>query len=165
MNNSVFGKAMENLRKRCSIKLINNQNDLIKYVAKPTFISSKIFNDKLVAINKIKECLLLNRPSYVGMCILDLSKTLKYDFHYNYIKKKYDDTALLFNDTDSLMYQIKTPKNIYEEFYKDKDLFDNYDYDKNNALYFNENKKVIGKMKDEASGIPITEFVGLRSKM
>ena len=88
MNNSVFGKTMENLRKRYSIQLINNQNDLLKYVAKPTFISSKIFNEKLVAINKIKECLLLNRPSYVGMCILDLSKTLMYDFYYNYIKKK-----------------------------------------------------------------------------
>ena len=85
MNNSIFGKTMENLHKRCSIKLVNNVKDIRKYVAKPTFLSCKIINENLVAINKIKECLLLNRPSYIGMCILDLSKTLMYDFHYNYI--------------------------------------------------------------------------------
>ena len=70
-----------------------------------------------------KERLLLDKPSYVGMCILDLSKTLMYDFHYNYIRKKYPDCQLLFTDTDSLVYHIKT-EDIYLDFYKDRSLFD-----------------------------------------
>ena len=76
---------MENLYKRCNVKLITTKKQLIKETAKPTFQSSKIFNENLVAIKKIKESLYLNKPSYVGMCILDLSKTLMYDFHYNYM--------------------------------------------------------------------------------
>ena len=84
--------------------------------AKPTNVSSKIFNENLVAVHKIKETLTLKRPVYVGMCILDLSKTLMYDFHYNYIKQKYDSKAkLLFTDTDSLTYEIET-NDVYQDF-------------------------------------------------
>ena len=75
MNNSVFGKTMENIRKRVDVRLETDEKKLLKYV------SSKIFNENLVAVHKIKETLTLNRPAYVGMCILDLSKTLMYDFH------------------------------------------------------------------------------------
>ena len=166
MNNSVFGKTMENLRNRCSIKLVTTKDQLLKWVAKPTFQRSVIYNENLTAILRIKESLKLNKPSFVGMCILDLSKTLMYDFHYNYILKKYDykNIKLLFTDTDSLCYHMKT-EDAYEDFYKDKELFDNSDYDPGNKFYFKENKKVIGKMKDECAGIPITEFCGLRSKM
>ncbi|XP_068738994.1 uncharacterized protein [Montipora capricornis] len=88
MNNSVFGKTMENIRKRVDVRLVTDENKLLKMAAKPTYVSSKIFNENLVAVHKIKETLVLNRPAYVGMCILDLSKTLMYDFHYNYIKQK-----------------------------------------------------------------------------
>ena len=166
MNNSVFGKTMENLRNRCSIKLVTTKDQLLKWVAKPTFQRSVIYNEKLTAILRTKESIKLNKPSFVGMCILDLSKTLMYDFHYNYILKKYDykNIKLLFTDTDSLCYHMKT-EDAYEDFYKDKKLFDNSDYDPENKFYFKENKKVIGKMKDECAGIPITEFCGLRSKM
>ena len=116
-------------------------------------------------MHKIKESLTLNKPAYVGMCILDLSKTLMYDFHYNYIKKKYGNRAkLLFTDTDSLTYEIETI-DVYKDFWNDKNKFDNSGYNENSPYYFNTNKKVIGKFKDEASGIPIREFVGLRSKM
>ena len=87
MNNSVFGKTMENLRKRVDIKLVTDERKLMNLTSKPTFGTSKIFTEKLVTVRKIKETLTLNRPAYVGMCILDLSKTLMYDFHYNYIKK------------------------------------------------------------------------------
>ena len=80
---------MENLRKRVDVRLVTDVNQFIKLTSKPTFVSSKIFNKNLVAAHKIKETLKLNRPAYVGMCILDLSKTLMYDFHYNYIKKEY----------------------------------------------------------------------------
>ena len=97
---------------------------------------------------------------------MDLSKTLMYDFHYNYILKKFNrrNIKLLFTGTDSLYYHLKT-EDAYEDFFKDKELFDNSDYEPNSKFYFKENKKVIGKMKDECRGIPITEFCGLRSKM
>ena len=165
MNNSVFGKTMENIRKRVDVRLITDEKKLLKMASKPTYVSSKIFNENLVAVHKIKETLTLNRPAYVGMCILDLSKTLMYDFHYNYIKEKYGDKAkLLFTDTDSLTYEIEA-EDVYRDFWNDKDRFDNSDYPENSLYFDKTNKKVIGKFKDEAAGIPITEFVGLRSKM
>ena len=165
MNNSVFGKTMENIRKRVDVRLVTDEKKLLKLASKPTYVSSKIFNENLVAVHKIKETLTLNRPAYVGMCILDLSKTLMYDFHYNYIKEKYGEKAkLLFTDTDSLTYEIEA-EDVYQDFWKDKDKFDNSDYPEH-SLYFNkENKKVIGKFKDEAAGVPICEFIGLKSKM
>ena len=88
MNNSVFGKTMENVRKRTNIELVTNEKRLNKLSAKPTYVSSKIFNENLVGVHTKKERLLLDKRSYVGMCILDLSKTHMYDFHYNYIMKK-----------------------------------------------------------------------------
>ena len=74
MNNSVFGKTMENLRKRVDVKLVTDYKKLIKLTSKLTYVSNKIFNENLVAVHKIKEKLTLNRPAYVGMCILDLVK-------------------------------------------------------------------------------------------
>ena len=162
MNNSVFGKTMENIRKRVDVRLVTDEKKLLKLTSKPTYVSSKIFNENLVAVHKIKETLTLNRPAYVGMCILDLSKTLMYDFHYKYIKEKYGEKAkLLFTDTDSLTYEIEA-KDVYKDFFKDKDKFDNSDYPEYSPFFYKENKKVIGKFKDEAAGIPIIEFVGLR---
>ena len=87
MNNSVFDKTMENLRKRVDVRLVTDEKKLDKLTSKPTYVSSKIFNENLMAVHKVKETLTLNRPAYVGMCILDLSKTLMYHFHYNYIKR------------------------------------------------------------------------------
>ena len=98
------------------------------------------------------------------MCILDLSKTLTYDFRYNYVKKKFDDKAkLLFTDTDSLTYEIET-EDVYQDFWNDKNKFDNSDYP-DNSPYFDKTKKVIGEIKEEASSKAITHFVALRSKM
>ena len=165
LNNSVFGKTMENIRKRVDVRLVTDKKKLSKLASKPTFVNSKIFSEDLVAVHKQKEILKLDRPAYVGMCILDLSKTLMYEFHYNYIKRRYENKAkLLFTDTDSLCYEIQT-KDIYNELWEDKELFDNSDYPKDSQYYSSENKKVIGKFKDEAAGMPIKEFVGLRSKM
>ena len=79
---------MENLRKRVDVRLVTNEKKLDKLTAKLTYVSSKIFNENLMAVHKVKETLTLNRPAYVGMCILDLSKTLMYDFHYNYKKEE-----------------------------------------------------------------------------
>ena len=164
MNNSVFGKTMENLRKRSNIKLETDPEHLIKLTKKPTYVSSKIFDENLVGVQMKNVSLLLNKPSYVGFSILELSKTLMYDFHYNYIRKKYPEAKLLFTDTDSLVYHIKT-EDVYEDLFADRSLFDNSDYNESSKFYYSDNKKVIGKFKDEVSGDPITEFVGLKSKM
>ena len=97
--------------------------------------------------------------------MLDLSKTLMYDFHFNYIKKKYNDNVkLLFTYTDSLTYEIET-EDVYKDFWNDKDEFDNSEYPENSPFFDKSNKKVIGKFKDEVAGIPINEFIGLRSKI
>ena len=119
---------MENIRKRVDVRLVADENKLVKMVSKPTYVSSKIINDDMVVVHKCKECIVLNKPAYVGMSILDLSKTLMYDFHYNYIKKKYDSkAALCFTDTDSLTYEIQT-EDVYADFRKDSHLFDNSAY-------------------------------------
>ena len=97
MINSVLRK---NLRKRVNFKLINNAKDYVKSASRPTFVFQKIFSKNLVAIHKIKPILLLNKPIYVGFSVLELSKLLMYDFHYNYFKEKYDARPL-FTDADS----------------------------------------------------------------
>ena len=156
MNNSVFGKTMENLCKRVDVRLVADEKKLDKLTSKPTYVSSKIFNENLMAVHKIKEALTLNRPAFVGMCILDLSKTLMYDFHYNYVKEKYGDRAkLLFTDTDSLAYEIKT-EDVYKDFWNDKDMFDNSDYPENSLYHCNANKRSSenSKMKLVASPLP-----------
>ena len=168
MNNSVFGKTMENIRKRVNIKLVNDREKAKKLTAKPNFKHLNIFCEELIAVHMKKTSLIFNKPVYLGMCILILSKTIMYDFHYNYIKPKYGDKAkLLFTDTDSLMYEIKT-----EDFYKDisedvKDRFDTSDYPPNHpsGIPTGCNEKVLGMFKDEVAGRYIEEFVGLRAKL
>ena len=90
MNNAAYGKIMENLRYRIDVKLVNNEKDFLKGTSKPIYMSHKIFDDNLVAICQSKLALKLNKPAYIGMCILELSKVLMYEFHYDYIKNKYD---------------------------------------------------------------------------
>ena len=163
-NNAVFGKTMENKRKRCNIQLVADPERMLRLAARPTYVSHKIFHENLVAVHYRQPKLLMDKPCYLGMCILDLSKTIMYDFHYNYIKKKYPDAKLLFTDTDSLCYHIRT-EDIYSDFIADRERFDNSDYPSDSKFYFSENKKVIGKFKDETAGVPIREFIGLKSKM
>ena len=168
MNNSIFGKTMENIRNRVDIKLVNDTDKAKKLTAKPNFKHLNIFCEELIAVHMKKTSLIFNKPVYLGMCILDLSKTIMYEFHYNYIKKKYGDkTKLLFTDTDSLMYEIET-----EDFYKDisndvKNRFDTSDYPPNypSGIPTGCNKKVLGVFKDEAAGRIMEEFVGLRAKL
>ena len=168
MINAVFGKTMENIRNRVDVKLVNNKKRAEKLSAKPNFKHCNIFSEDLVAIHMKKTKLDFDKPVYLGMCILDLSKTLMYDFHYNYINKKYGNKAkLLVTDTDSLMYEIQT-----EDFYKDisgdvKDRFDTSGYpcDHPSGIPSGFNKKVLGMFKDEVNGDIIDEFVGLRAKL
>ena len=168
MNNSVFGKTIENIRKRQNIKLIDDRAKALKLSSRPNFDRCTIFDKRLVAVHMLNTEVKFNKPVYVGQAILDLSKTLMFDFHYNYIKKKYKDKAeLLFTDTDSLMFQIYT-----DDFYKDisHDIltkFDTSDYppDHPSGIPTGVNKKVIGMFKDEVAGKQITCFVGLRPKL
>ena len=109
MNNSVFGKTIENIRKRQNVKIVDNRKLANKLSSKPNFERATIFDENLIACHMTKTEVHFNKPMYVGQAILDLSKTLMFDFHYNYIKNKYGDKAeLLFTDTDSLMYLIQT---------------------------------------------------------
>ena len=117
---------MENLRKRISIKLINNSKDYVKCASKSNFISQKISSKNFVAIHQVKQVLILNKPIYVGFSISDLSKLLMYKFRYEYIKNKFD-AKLLFTDAFNLVYEIKT-EDVYEDFYGDKTFFDFSDY-------------------------------------
>ena len=102
MINSIYGKTMRNLRKRINVRLVNNEKDFIKETSKPTHIPHKIFDKNHAAIHEIKPVLTLNKPIYVGFTVLELSKWLMYDFHYNFIKK-YFDAKLLFIDRQPYM--------------------------------------------------------------
>ena len=168
MNNSVFGKTIENIRKRQNIILIDDRKKAAKLTSRPNFDRATIFDKNLIAVHMKKTEVYFNKPVYVGQAILDLSKTLMFNFHYNYIKEKYKKKAeLLFTDTDSLMYQIQTDdfyKDIYNDVYY---RFDTSDYPSNHpsGIPTGLNKKVIGMFKDEVAGKQITHFIGLRPKL
>ena len=161
MNNSVFGKTMENLRNGVDIKIVrSNETDKIrKLVASPLYSRHVMFSKDLVGIDMRKSRLLLNKPVYTGMTILDNSKILMYDFFYNKLKKQYGPKCeLLYTDTDSLLVEIETD-DVYKDIETNKNLYDTSDYPKEHPLYSNTNKKVLGKMKDECNGTPIAECV------
>ena len=123
------------------------------------------FYDDLAAIQMHKSRIVLNRPMFVGMSILDLSKHLMYDFYYNQLQRQYGDRCqLLYTDTDSLLLEIQT-KDIYEDMAKSAGLYDTSDYPEDHPLHSTANKKVLGKMKDEWVGRPTAEYIGLRPKM
>ena len=105
MINSVYGKTMENLRKRINVRLVNNENDFLKYTSRPTYVTHRLFDKDYAAVYEIKPVLMLNKPIYVGFTILELSKWMIYDFHYSFIKNNFN-AELLFTDTDSLTYEI-----------------------------------------------------------
>ena len=143
--NSVYGKTMENLRKRINVRFVNSKKEFLKYTSIPAYVNHKLFNKNFAAIHEVKPVLILNKPIYVGFTVLDLSKWLMYDFHYNFIKSNFS-AKLLFTDTDSLTYEIKS-ENIYKEFYKWKDLFDFSNYSKDSTFYNDTNKKLLVKRK------------------
>ena len=122
MINSVYGKTIENLRKRINVRFVNNEKDFFKYTSEPTNVTHTLFERDYAAIHEINPVLMLNKPIYVGFTVLELSKWMMYDFYYNFIKKIFN-AELLFTDTDSFTYEIKS-ENVYEDFFKWKDLFD-----------------------------------------
>ena len=128
-------------------------------------MSHKIFGNDLVAICKNEVTLTLNKLAYTEMCILELSKVLIYKFHYDCIKNKHVyNSKLLFRDTASLMYEIKT-EDVHKDFSNVKEMFDFSNYSIKSKYYDNSNKLVVGKMKDETTGVAIEKYVGLKPKM
>ena len=144
-------------------KIYEKESTFLQYTSRPTHITHKIFDKNYAAIHEIKPILTLRKPIYVGFAVLELRKWLIYDFHYNFIKKKFD-AELLFTDTESLTYEIKS-EDIYEKNFKHKHLFDFSNYPEDSKFFDPTNKKVIDKMKDVLEGKATGEFVGLKSKL
>ena len=165
MNNAVFGKTMENVRKHRDIKLVKSDKKRNKLVSEPNFHTMKLIDNDLAIIEMRKIKVKMNKPIYLGLSILDISKITMYEFWYNYVKIKYEDKArLCYMDTDSFVVNIKT-KDFYKDISQDiNKRFDTSNYTFNRPLPTGINKKVIGHMKDELSGDIITEFVALRPK-
>ena len=165
MNNSVFGKAMENIRKHRDIKLVTTDKKRSKLVSEPNYHTINLISEDLSIIEMKKTKVKMNKPIYLGLSILENSKILMYEFWYDYMKPKYDNNVkLCYMETESFIMNIKT-----NDFYKDiandvENRFDTSNYEVNRPLPMGRNKKVIGLMKDELGGKIITEFVTLRPK-
>ena len=165
MNNSVFGKTMENIRKHRDIRLVTTNKRRSKLVSEPNYHTINYVSEDLSIIEMNKAKVKMNKPVYLGLSILEISKILMYEFWYDYMKPKYNDNVkLCCMDTDSFIMNIKT-----EDFYKDiardvENRFDTSNYKVNRPLPTGKNKKVIGLIKDELEGKNITEFVTLRPK-
>ena len=165
MNNSVFGKTMENIRKHREIKLVTTDKKRSKLVSEPNYHTISVISEYLSIIEMKKTKVKMNKPIYLGLSILEISKTLMYEFWYDYMKPKYNnDVKLCYMDTDSFIMNIKT-NDFYEDIASDvENRFDTSNYEVNRPLPTGKNKKIIGLMKDELGGKIITEFVALRPK-
>ena len=165
MNNSVFGKTIENIRKHRDIKLVTADKKRSKLVSEPNYHTNNLISEDLSIIEMKKTKVKINKPIYLGLSILEMSKILMYEFWYDYMKPKYDNNdKLCYMDTDSFIMNIKT-NDFYNDIANDvENRFDTSNYEVNRPLPMGRNKKVIGLMKDESGGKIITEFVTLRPK-
>lgn len=169
MNNSVYGKTMESVKNRKDVRLITKWDGRFgaeALISKPNFHACSIFNEDLIAVEMDKLQIYMNKPIYIGLCVLDISKTVLYEFHYEFAKKQLDaEYKLLYVDTDSLLYEIKC-EDAYDIMKKNIHRFDTSDYPPENPYQMPlVNKKKPGLMKDECNGRIITKMIGLRSKM
>ena len=165
MNSSVFGKTMENFRKHRNINLVTSKDVYLKTVKKPNFKSGVLFGENLMGCEMEKIKVVMNKPVYLGQAILDLSKLVMYEFHYDYMRKKFKDLQLCYMDTDSLVYHIGTD-DFYAEIPKDiPTRFNTSAHRSDRPLPVGLNKKVIGLMEDEIGGEIIEEFISLRPKL
>ena len=168
MSNSHFGKTMGNTKNQKDIKLVTSDKKYLKYAMKPNFKYGHPFSKHLFAVETEGTEIKMNKPVYIAQAILYLSKTLMYEFHYDYMRPKYDSKVkLCYMDTDSFVYAIDN-EDFYRDIAKDvKNRFDTSEYSKddNRPLPIRENKKVIGLMKDQLGGNIMTKFVALRAKI
>ena len=167
MNNSVFGKTMENLRNRVDVKIVRNwdTDKIRKLLSSPSFDRFTIFGNDMAGIHMHKTKLVLNKPVCTGMTILDNSKILMYEFFYNHLKARdRQKCELIYTDTDSLILDIET-EDVYKDMQEYSWLYDTSNYLKDHLLYNDRNKKALGKMKDECGGDEIKEVVAVRPKM
>ena len=162
MNNSVYGKTMENVRKHGDFEIVNTPERFQKLVNKPLFKHRHIINEDLVIVEKDKHTVELNKPIYMGMSILDYSKIHMYSFYYDVLKPKYQDNIKLVY-TDSYVIKVETD-DLYEDFKEINEYMDFSDYNVEHPNYDKTNKKVLGKFKDEMNGKIITHFIGLKPK-
>ena len=165
MNNSVFGKTMENIRKHRDIKLVTTDKKRSKLVSEPNCHTINLISEDLSIIEMKKTKVKMKKPIYLGLSILEISKILMYKFWYDYMKPKFgNDVKLCYVDTDSFIMNIKR-NDFYEDITNDVEkMFDTSNYEVNRPLSMGKNKKIIGLMKDELGGKIIMEFVTLRPK-
>jgi len=165
LNNSMYGKTMENLRRRTDVQIVSRVVQAERLLSKYNCRAWRQINEHFSMVQLDKREIFWNKPTIVGFCVLELSKLHMYHFHYEVMKPKYQSNLkLLFTDTNSMCYEITT-ENVYRDMQSMKQHFDTSDYPTNHALYSNVNSKVIGKFKDECNGVPVSQFVGLRPKM
>ena len=173
MNNSFYGKTMENIRDRNTFTLVSDEKQAKKLFSKPNYKDHIIYNENLVGIQNKIPSVKFDKPIYLGMCILDYSKLFMYQFYYETINELWPNNEVIGFDTDSFFLNIKR-KDVYKDMKRIKDELDTSAYptdpghwpegDARYPLYSNKNKKVIGKFKDELNGEIMTEIVFLRSK-
>ncbi|RZF45535.1 hypothetical protein LSTR_LSTR005737 [Laodelphax striatellus] len=168
MNNAIFGKTIENTKKRVNMKLVNSQKQLEKLVNNTAFKDRTIYSENLCLVESQKQNVILSKPIYIGFAVLELSKHLMYDFFYNVMQKYYgvEKLKLLYIDTDSFFFEIKT-FDLYKDLARSflNRHLDLSDYPKDHELYSLENMKVLGKFSDETASRPVREFVSLRPKL
>ena len=166
MNNAVFGKTMEDVRGRQKLFFITQENTYRKHTGRPAYKFTMDFgNENFRIVTEDAPFVMLNKPIYAGVAILELSKLVMYDFHYEIMQPKFgaENLKLCMTDTDSLMYHI-TCKDLYARLGEMQEYLDTSDYPEEHPLHSKTNKKVIGKFKDETNGSPIREATCLRSK-
>ena len=165
MNNLVFGKTIEKIRKHRDIKLVTRDKKRSKLVSEPNYHTINLISEDLPIIKMKKTKVKMNKPIYLGLSILEISKRLMYEFWYDYMKPKYNDNVkLCYMDADSFIMNIKT-NDFYKDITDDVDnRFDTSNYEVKRPLLMGKNKKVIGLMKDELGREIITEFIALRPK-
>jgi hypothetical protein len=165
MNNAVFGKTMENVRNHINFELVSSPERFEKVINSPYYKHSHIINDNLVGVEKTRAITKLNKPIYVGMSILDLSKLHMYQSYYDVIKPKYGDKVrLAYTDTDSFILKVET-EDLYKDLKNMGDYFDFSNYAEDHDNYDLKNNKKLGYFKDEMAGQIMREYVGLKPKM
>jgi hypothetical protein len=166
MVNAVYGMSLQNVRKHINVRMATNPESYTKYVSKPNFRDRTWYREDLALIDMAKVRIVLDKPVYTGMTILDHSKWWMYRFHYNMLDwyGGSDRIRLVYQDTDSLVYNIRT-RDVYQDMLQHLGDFDTSNYPQNHKCFNAQNARVLGKFKDEADGRLIKEFIGLMSKL